>query len=382
MTSVAQANPAVLSEPQIVHEAIDERQHVRAKIPAKVRLRGKTGEINCELCDLSLGGVGVHTAAPLKEGMLFDGEVIIPLSTVDIKLDVKLKVVKVRSDIIGLAYMDLPQAKRDVLRHIMSAYLSGDVVDIDGVLNVMQRENYIKQRKVKSGDSRTWGSRIKSILGTLLYLVMGLSILAFLAYKVYLYLFEVKSSNAFVAADTYSLYMPDNGFIEFLLPPGTTQVKKGEPIASISSQLASSITTPADLEALAGMSEENVAAILGRSMIETVISSPCDCELVYVNGSDNRYGYKGDQLIDLLPVDKPLYIKASFPSQKLADLRNAKTAKVQVYGEEQSYSAEIISANYRKEDDLLEVKLATDRQLAAKAYNAPANVSLFKDVSL
>lgn len=381
MTSIAQASGGVIAEPKIVHEAIDDRQHVRARLPGKVKLFGRTGEITCDLYDLSLGGVGVITQAPLKEGMIFKGNIIIPMANADLQVAVDLKVNKVRSEIVGLGFMDISPGKRDMLRHIMSSYLSGDIVDVDGVLNVMQRENYIKQRKDKAASVRAWSERIKSIVGTLMYFIVGVSILAFLAYKVYLYLFQITTTNAFVTADIYNVSMPDNGYVNFLLPPDQSRVAKGEPIAVVSSQLSSSITTPADVKALLDLSDADASALLGRTMIETVINSPCDCDLVYVQGFDSRYDYKGATLIDLIPVDKPMYIKATIPSQRLSDIQRAKTATVSVYGADTEYGAQVVSARYSQDQEALELRLMTEEPLTTESYKAPVRVSLIKDLS-
>lgn len=48
----------------VVHEAIDERQFVRAKIPARISLQGHgLNGVECEILDISLGGIGRPTSS-------------------------------------------------------------------------------------------------------------------------------------------------------------------------------------------------------------------------------------------------------------------------------------------------------------------------------
>ncbi|MFN3581271.1 MAG: PilZ domain-containing protein, partial [Pseudomonas sp.] len=62
-----------ISKKQVVHEAIDERQHIRTRIPAKARLRDKQGkQILCAVADVSLGGIGLVYAEPLPLGTVYD----------------------------------------------------------------------------------------------------------------------------------------------------------------------------------------------------------------------------------------------------------------------------------------------------------------------
>ncbi|MCE6982471.1 PilZ domain-containing protein, partial [Pseudomonas frederiksbergensis] len=119
--------------------------------------------------------------------------------------------------------------KRDILRYIISAYLSGEIADINGLFNVMQRENYIKERKHKYASARSSGERLKATLGTLLYAAAGLAALGFVAYKCYLLFFRIPAVQAQVSANAQVISMPDNGYVKFLLAPGQTEVKAGTP---------------------------------------------------------------------------------------------------------------------------------------------------------
>ena len=186
----------------VVHEAIDERQFVRAKIPARITLNGHGLKgVECEILDISLGGIGLSFEQPLKIGSLFHGSIKLKLNTVDLNIDTKLKIVSQRGHEVGAEFVELDRQKRDILRYIISAYMSGDIADINGLFNVMQRENYIKERKTKQASSRTPTERLKAALGSMLFLGAGLAALSLIAYKSYLLFFPYDNSEMYPFAD-------------------------------------------------------------------------------------------------------------------------------------------------------------------------------------
>src|SRR5690606_1898418 len=128
-----------------------ERQFVRTRIPARVTLTDSNGKaLECEIKDLSLGGMGLDCDSPLAVGGLYDATLFLNLNAIDLTIDTRLKVVSQRESVVGAEFVDLDPKKRDILRYLMSAYMSGEIVDISGLVNVMQRESYIKSRKQKT----------------------------------------------------------------------------------------------------------------------------------------------------------------------------------------------------------------------------------------
>ena len=76
----------------IVHEAVDERQHVRTRMNARVRLSsaGQPG-FETELQDISLGGLGLRHDAPLNIGALYDASIRLRLNQVDLNIDSQVR---------------------------------------------------------------------------------------------------------------------------------------------------------------------------------------------------------------------------------------------------------------------------------------------------
>ncbi|QBF26448.1 PilZ domain-containing protein [Pseudomonas tructae] len=370
------STPAVPAN--VVHEAIDERQYVRTKLNARVKLSAAgQAPFDSTLQDISLGGIGLLHAEPLKIGSLYHASIQLRLNQVDLNIDSQIKIVSQRDQEVGAQFVELDAQKRDILRYIISAYLSGEIADINGLFNVMQRENYIKERKHKYASPRSSSERLKATLGTLLYAAAGIAALGFVAYKCYLLFFRIPAVQAQVSANAQVISMPDNGYVKFLLAPGQTEVKAGMPVANISTQLATSFTRPADLKAVADLAPGDLQTLLGRASIETVINSPCDCEVYFPSKPLDGYGYKQAPLVHLLPKDEGLFVTANVPFDKLADISRVSSVELKVFGLDQAYSGKVIDSRVDEVNKNLALTIAPDSPLPRAAYQKPVAVDLY-----
>ncbi|WP_409279405.1 PilZ domain-containing protein [Pseudomonas defluvii] len=362
----------------VVHEAIDERQYVRTKLNARVLLSA-TGQPTFEstLQDISLGGIGLVHAEPLKIGSLYNASIKLRLNQIDLNIDCKVKIVSQRGQEVGAQFVDLDTQKRDILRYIITAYMSGEIADINGLFNVMQRENYIKERKHTYASARSAGDRLKAMTGTLLYTAAGIAALSFVAYKSYLLLFRIPALQAQVSANAQVISMPDNGYVKFLLQPGQTEVKAGEPVASISTQLATSFTSPADMKAVADLSPGDLQTLLGRATIETVINSPCDCQVYFPSKPLDGFGYKQAPLMHLLPKNEDLFVTANVPFDKLADISRVTSVDLQVFGLDEHFTGTVVDSRVDELNKNLALTIRPDTRLPAQAYLKPVSVDLF-----
>ncbi|QXI40268.1 PilZ domain-containing protein [Pseudomonas xantholysinigenes] len=362
----------------IVHEAIDERQYVRTRMNARVRLSGSGREpFEADLQDISLGGIGLLHTAPLTIGALYDASIQLRLNQVDLSIDGKVRIVSQRGQEVGAQFVDLDAQKRDILRYLISAYLSGEIADINGLFNVMQRENYIKERKHKQAHARTPGERLKALAGTALYTAAGLAALGFVGYKGYLLFFRIPALQATVATNAQVISMPDNGYVKYLLPAGATEVQAGQPLASISTQLATQLNTPADIKALADLAPADMQALLGRATFETVINSPCDCQVYYPSPPLDGFGYKAAPMMHLLPKDQGLFVRANVPFDKLADVSRVRSVDLQVFGLDQHYSGKVVDARSDEVNRNLALTIQPDQPLPAAAYQKAVAVDLY-----
>src|SRR5690606_37522425 len=139
----------------LVHEAIDERQHVRIRIPARVTLIRGSQTIACELLDLSIGGMLLRSKQPLEPGTLYDTQLQLQLNAAQLRIEARVTVVSERERTYGVEFTAIEERQRDILRYLIGAQLSGEMADINGLLHILQRENHIKQRKVQPSTTRT-----------------------------------------------------------------------------------------------------------------------------------------------------------------------------------------------------------------------------------
>ncbi|WP_416638472.1 PilZ domain-containing protein [Pseudomonas sp. OHS18] len=95
-----------VSPANVVHEAIDERQYVRTKIPARVLLDGHgLKQLECEIQDISLGGLGLIYDQPLTLGSLFNASIKLKLNKIDLNIDAKVKIVSQRGHEVGAEFI-------------------------------------------------------------------------------------------------------------------------------------------------------------------------------------------------------------------------------------------------------------------------------------
>ena len=360
----------------MVHEAVDERQHVRTKLPAKVTLSGGIAPVECQIDNISLGGAGLHCEQALKPGSLLFASIHLRMNAIALNIDAKVKVVSQQEGLLGIEFIELDEQKRDILRYIISAYMAGEIADINGLLHVLQRENYIKQRQHKVGSPRGGWERLRAGLGSLLFLCAGMCLAGLLFYKLYLLFFHVAATQALVSSNAYVVSMPENGYVKMLVEPNQ-RVPAGQPIASVSTQLATSINTPADLEALVRLAPADSQALLGRSLIETVIASPCDCEVYFPGKRRDGYAYKFDELAHLLPVDEELFVKASFPFERLKDVSRVSSVELSLFGSDSTIGGTVVDSALDTLNQALELTIRPNQPLPRETYRKPLAVDVY-----
>lgn len=360
----------------MVHEAVDERQHVRTKIPAKVTLSGGIASVECQIENISLGGAGLYCEQTFKLGSLLFASIHLRMNAIVLNIDARVKVVSQHEGLLGIEFIELDEQKRDILRYIISAYMSGEIADINGLLHVLQRENYIKQRKQKFGNPRGGWERLRAGLGSLLFLCAGMCLAGLLFYKLYLLFFHVAATQALVSSNAYVVSMPENGYVK-LLVEANQRVPAGQPIASVSTQLATSINTPADLEALVRLAPADSQALLSRSLVETVIASPCDCEVYFPGKRRDGYAYKLDELAHLLPVDEDLFVKASFPFERLKDVSRVSSVELSLFGSNSTIGGTVVDSALDTLNQALELTIRPDQPLPRETYRKPLAVDVY-----
>lgn len=381
----------------VVHEAIDERQHVRTRLPATAVLSVNGKQKPFKILDISLGGMALQSNSGrseesdlyewVKPGIKTGATVQLDLEYFELTISASIKVIAVDKDIIRVAFTEIDQRKVNSLRYVISSYISGDVVNIDGVFNVMQRENLIKERKVKADTSRSFFSRCKALLGSLIFLVIGLSIFSLIAYKLFLYFFQVQAVSGVVSGSPYIVSMPENGYVTFLVdePKGNQEfvrVEAGQPIATVSSQLTASFNSPDDVLALTEITQQDLQTLYGKAFIETTINSPCDCSIYFTDSAMDRYAYKEQPLMHMLPRDRQLTVTASFPYASIDKLNDVENVRMRFFGESGETDGQVVRSEIDTETGMLNVTIKPAQPLSLDSYLEPVAVRVLTGASI
>jgi alginate biosynthesis protein Alg44 len=286
----------------ISHEAEVQRQHTRYRIPMRCELRGTQYEV----ADWSIGGFGLASVSDeLKAGRLEPVRISFPFGdySLTMTMDTEVRYVDVAKGRAGFKFVNATRRQIDVLRFVIDAYLSGEVVDARDVIEVSARRNEAQARPVPAIEApATLKGKVSQISGRVVRLgvaaAAGIVLTAFVGTSLYDRLLVVPARSAIVTTDLVTVPSPVGGSVAFLAQAET--VKRGEPLAA--------------LETIDGKSN--------------MVASPCDC-LVQV-----RYAVMGDfvtagmPMISLRRQDAKPYVAAFVPRDQIMRIYDGATARV------------------------------------------------------
>lgn len=376
-------------ESKIIHESADERQYVRVNIPAQFKIVHENHDVWCSLEEISLGGFSFiadqedqDVEDEIKVGFSADAYFQFALGGITVQLEIPFSVVKIEGDRTSGKFSDLDKEKREVLRYIIGAYLSGELVNLSGVVNVLQRESFIAQRKSTDPVLRSKADQAKSIVGTSIFALGALCVLSVLIFKIYGFVFMADSSYAKVNADGYLIKMPDNGYVSYMLKSGVSQVEEGQPLAVVATQLMTNLTSPDELQTLKELDEKDINVLLGKTLVETAINSPCDCYVVWLSQSKARFGYKDEELLYLVPKGNAIFIEAAFDYESVGKIKADSKATVELVYNNETYIGAIRHSEIDEPENVIKLQIVStekDHHFPVSAYGSPASVTLSPD---
>ena len=220
---------------QIVHEAEVTRQHARYKIPAQIEIDG----IKYELNDWSMSGCSIKDLPDsIKEDTYGVGKLIYAFdSFITVIDDIKLQFVFLKDGMMGTKYSELTPRQISIMTEIINAYLSGDIITTEGLINTVKRQNFVTKKKKHDEEemskSQKFLFRVKQIaLFVFLVLFVG-GLLSLLFYTIYQRVYVIESVSAYVDTNVTVIRAPNNSYINFTHPiePGD-EVRRGEILAS------------------------------------------------------------------------------------------------------------------------------------------------------
>ena len=329
---------SVALKTNIVHESETQRQYVRVKIPACIQFTADGVERRYELNDLSAGGFSFD--CPDEEftpGQDFSGQLVLAVNAVGFSIAVNFSIYLCATESrVACVFQDLGPQEIAALRHVITAYLGGELVTTGDMLTTLSRENFVRARTRKSGGGLSIGGRIRAVLGTCLALIIGIAAFSYTAMRLYDIVIVTHAAAAKIAAQTYTITMPRDGTFFSLLPPDG-MLKKGQPLGSFQTALLDIVAgVPGTLK----LSPEELSQLVGQQL-KGSLASPCDCIVHKEFVTDAQYVLRNQSIVELVPQDAAPYVLARFHYDDIRKLRRGREVQFALNGSPESLEGTI-----------------------------------------
>lgn len=276
----------------ITHEAEVQRQHPRYRLP----MRCLHGGTPVSVIDLSVGGIGVRAGAfDARPGNVVDLTLIFPFNGYELTLPVRAEVryASQEQGRVGLRFIDVSPRQHNLLRFILDAYLSGEVVEAGDVLDVVSRRNEGKTREVPQrpqpqGLMANIAHHGRSIAGYGIVAAATLLLVGFIGAGIFQRMYIIPAQSALITADLVTVPAPSSGQLTFVA--AGDQIQAGEPLLTIQGPQGSS---------------------------SIVIDSPCDCVIQARYTRASSFVREGAPILVLREKTSAPYITASIPQSEV-----------------------------------------------------------------
>jgi alginate biosynthesis protein Alg44 len=334
----------------ITHEAEAQRQHARYRIPLKCEIENRTLEVR----DWSLGGAAVQgDVSGLKPKRIVKAKLVFPFDAFGMNLDVDAEVMRMDKEkgVAGLRFVNLSRQQANVLRFVIDAYVSGEVVTAGDIIEVSARHGEAQSRltpEERIGMARRIGRFGGSLVRYTALGVCSLLLLGFLGLSLQDRLLTVRANSAVVTTDMVVLPAPYGGSVGFL--SDQTQLKHGDPVAAIET-------------------------VDGKSVF---LNSPCDCVVHRRYASAGDYLTLGAPVVALRRADARPYIAAFVPFDRALQIMGGWRADVLLADGVRVKDAglQFTPADDRREGaQLTKVIVNIDEELAGARLGQPARVT-------
>lgn len=367
----------------VVHESEAQRQHARVKLPAKIRFLGKNREVaEQNLLDISAGGFSYDASKiPVQVGDHHKGKLLFAIDNLTLAIDVEFQVRSADNGRVGCQFHNMKPREITTLRHLITAHLSGELVSVGELLTTLQRDNFTKARKDKTGAAGMGAlRRLRAVTFSLALFLVGLAAFGFIFKSVYGLYFVTHAQSGMVSVPAMQVTMPREGTVQSLVG-ADGQIDKGAPIATFSASMLEMLKGHLDQEQI---NPANVESLFGKQMKGT-LTSPCDCTVARQLVADGQFASKGQAIFQLVPRDSQATIEARFPYSKFNEIKPGLRVSFQVAGETELRRGKIISSRLSDGDNLssdIRVQIQPDQALDSALAGRPVEVSSDRGPSL
>lgn len=337
----------------ITHEAEVQRQHPRYRLPMKCLHAGT----QVQVIDLSVGGIGVRSGAfNAVPGHIVALTLAFPFSGYELTLPVQAEVRYVNEEHgrVGLRFVNVSPRQHNLLRFVLDAYLSGEVVEAGDVLDVVSRRNEGKTREVPQrptprGVKENVLHYGRNFAGYGAIAAVTLLLVGFIASGIFQKLYIIPAQSALITADLVTVPAPSSGQLTFVA--SGEEVQAGEPLLTIQGPQGSN---------------------------SVVIDSPCDCIVQARYNRASNFVREGAPVLVLQEKTSAPYITASIPQHEVLRFYRGAKAVIEYADGTTVRDAQIERLPTLSDDGAgsgrFLVKLAPGRELENNAIGQPVSV--------
>ena len=346
--------------PQLVHETEVQRQHVRVELPAaRVMLNGNTYKVQ----NISVGGVQLQgVSAPLQKHEKAVLGLSLPFEafTLNLNLPYVIEHYDAKAKTLGCAFTALTDAQMSLLNVVIKSRMAGTIIDAGDILHIAGRSNLVKFKRDAEPTPLTSRQKLKRGSIFAAFLLLGLTCTALIAGNLYERLNVIKTSQAYVYADTIIVKAPVNGEFQFMLGDSITKLRTGQRIGQIKTYLPESAN--------------------GDDLIQSSVPvlSPCDCFIVDSTIENGEFRLTGEPIMVLLPTENAPSVTAKIPLNRAAQVTKGQSAEITIEGERISGTVQTVEMP-EAGNTHASVTIKTETPLPLSSLKKPAKVRLSLD---
>ncbi len=320
--------------PRVVHESEVQRQHPRVRLPGSVTLDG--GSQRLRLHDISVGGLSfIDPKGRYRVGKVHRVMIHIALRPIQIALPVAAEVRHrdPHSGMVGCSFQNPGPHEVSVLRQLVSARLSGELIEVGDVLLTLSRDNFVSARPEQVSSATARG---RAVLMTAIIFIVGILAFGYAASKIYAVAFVKQAVAAKVAAPSFTMNMPRDGTYFSLVKPGD-KVTKGQAIGSFQAAMLDVVRSdPGSLH----LTPDQLSQLMGQTLKGT-ITSPCNCVVESTYALDSQFINRNQPLMQLVPEQTTPHVVARFHFADIDELSAGRRVEFHVVGGKGSHSGVI-----------------------------------------
>ncbi len=338
---------------QIYQELTDYRLSRRTRLPATVTMDNEI----LEVADISLGGIKIKTTPELIHELAIVSGAIHRVQ-LDIKayeqsismvLDIKVEYDNPGEGTAGCSFLDMTPEKREILRILIKAYLSGNETDIKIALDVCSGLEKLISRPDMKGLHPEEEIPLPDTRREYAYLFLFvIALIGIITGGTYMVIEKSGGAGNGVLVAKSTIYTaPYSGTYKLLKSMDTDFITKDVPLAEV---------------------------ISGEKTY--IYKSPCDCFIMDSYLFDGTKYEKGDKLFSLVELGTAPVIKAWMKTQQIEYMVIGSTVTIEIVGEKYKTNGRVIGIRSAAQED----EFIKDSNVIVRANNVI--VTIKPDISI